>query len=132
MFCFGATEFFLSAGDTNPLQSSQMNLYDSQAYLPLGSQEGGRDLIHDPIVERVARKLNKSPGQVLVRWAIQRGTSAIPKSSNYERIKENIKMFGWEIPEEDFQARCSVPQQVFLIRYVSLLLLGSQVEQVFF
>lgn len=109
-----------------------MNLNDSQAYSPLGSQEGGRDLIHDPIVERVARKLNKSPGQVLVRWAIQRGTSAIPKSSNSERIKENIKVFGWEIPEEDFQALCSVPQQVFLIRYVSLLLLGSQVEQVFF
>ncbi|KAK9986221.1 hypothetical protein SO802_031172 [Lithocarpus litseifolius] len=71
---------------------------------PLGSSEGGRDLIHDQTVETIARKLNKSPGQVLVRWAIQRGTSVIPKSSNPERIKENIKVFGWKIPEQDFQA----------------------------
>ncbi|XP_030928097.1 aldose reductase [Quercus lobata] len=81
------------------------------AYTPLGSSEGGRDLIHDQTVETIARKLNKSPGQVLVRWAIQRGTSAIPKSSNPERIKENIKVFGWKIPEQDFQALCSISDQ---------------------
>ncbi|MCL7043423.1 hypothetical protein MKW94_015991, partial [Papaver nudicaule] len=33
------------------------------AYSPLGSSEGGRDLIHDPTVDRVANKLNKTPGQ---------------------------------------------------------------------
>ncbi|CAL5420398.1 unnamed protein product [Camellia sinensis] len=43
-----------------------------------------------PTVERVAKKLNRTPGQVLVRWAIQRGTSVIPKSSHPDRIKENI------------------------------------------
>ncbi|GMP86027.1 hypothetical protein CsSME_00038977 [Camellia sinensis var. sinensis] len=47
------------------------------AYSPLGSQDG-------------AKKLNRTPGQVLVRWAIQRGTSVIPKSSYPDRIKENI------------------------------------------
>lgn len=83
-----------------------------QAYSPLGSQGGDRDLIHHPTVERVANKLNKSPGQVLVRWAIQRGTSVIPKSTNPERIKENMDVFGWEIPKEDFQALCSIPDQV--------------------
>ncbi|XP_022887425.1 aldose reductase [Olea europaea var. sylvestris] len=102
------------------LEACNKNGIHVTAYSPLGSQEGGRDLIHDPIVERVARKLNKSPGQVLVRWAIQRGTSAIPKSSNYERIKENIKVFGWEIPEEDFQALCSVPQQKRVLNGESL------------
>ncbi|KAL2484903.1 NAD(P)-linked oxidoreductase superfamily protein [Abeliophyllum distichum] len=93
------------------LEACKKNGIHVTAYSPLGSQEGGRDLIHDPVVERVARKLNKSPGQVLVRWAIQRGTSAIPKSSNSERIKENINVFGWEISEEDFQALCSIQQQ---------------------
>lgn len=83
-----------------------------QAYSPLGSQDNGRDLIHDPVVERVAKKLNKSPGQVLVRWAIQRGTSTIPKSNNHGRIKENIHVFEWEIPEQDFQALCTIPDQV--------------------
>ncbi|XP_051130523.1 aldose reductase isoform X2 [Andrographis paniculata] len=81
------------------------------AYSPLGSQEGGRDLIHDPTVEKIARKLNKSPGQVLVRWALQRGTSTIPKSNSPDRILENIHVFNWEIPQQDFEALCNIPDQ---------------------
>lgn len=79
----------------------------------MGSQEG-RDLIHDPVVEKIAGKLNKSPGQVLVKWAIQRGTSVIPKSGNPDRIKENIMVFDWEIPEQDFQALCTISDQASL------------------
>jgi diketogulonate reductase-like aldo/keto reductase len=34
---------------------------------------------------------------VIVRWALQRGTSVIPKSTRDKRIKESIQVFGWEI-----------------------------------
>jgi diketogulonate reductase-like aldo/keto reductase len=61
---------------------------------------------------QVANKLNKTPGQVLIKWALQRGTSVIPKSSKDERIKENIQVFGWEIPEEDFQVLCGIKDEV--------------------
>lgn len=87
-----------------------MYFWTCQAYSPLGSREV--DLVHHPVVESVAGKLNKTPGQVLVRWAIQRGTSTIPKSDHAERIKENIKVFSWEIPELDFQAISDIPDQV--------------------
>ncbi|KAG1338083.1 Aldose reductase [Cocos nucifera] len=93
------------------LEASKKNGIHVTAYSPLGSQDGGRDLIHDPTVTEVANKLNKTPGQVLVRWALQRGTSVIPKSTNAERIKENIQVFGWEIPEEDFRALNSIRDQ---------------------
>uniref|UniRef100_A0A2N9G9I5 NADP-dependent oxidoreductase domain-containing protein n=1 Tax=Fagus sylvatica TaxID=28930 RepID=A0A2N9G9I5_FAGSY len=93
------------------LEACKKNGIHVTAYSPLGSSEGGRDLIHDQTVERIARKLNKSPGQVLVRWVIQGGTSVIPKSSNPDRIKENIKVFGWKIPEQDFTALCSISDQ---------------------
>ncbi|KAG8377085.1 hypothetical protein BUALT_Bualt09G0131700 [Buddleja alternifolia] len=93
------------------LEACKNNGIHVTAYSPLGSQDDGRDLIHDPTVERVAGKLNKSPGQVLVKWAIQRGTSTIPKSNNPDRIKENINVLGWEIPEQDFQVLCSIPHQ---------------------
>lgn len=66
------------------------------------------------MVEKVANKLHKSPGQVLVKWAIQRGTSTIPKSNHADRIKENIGVFEWEIPKQDFEALCSIPDQVTL------------------
>ncbi|XP_052174034.1 aldose reductase [Diospyros lotus] len=77
------------------------------AYSPLGSG----DLIHHPTVERIAKNLNKSPGQVLIRWAIQRETSVIPKSTNPDRIKENASVFSWEIPAEDFRILSSLPDQ---------------------
>ncbi|KAK1398140.1 NAD(P)-linked oxidoreductase superfamily protein [Heracleum sosnowskyi] len=92
------------------LEACKRNGIHVTAYSPLGSQEG-RDLIHDPIMEKIAGKLNKSPGQVLVKWAIQRGTSVIPKSGNPDRIKENIMVFDWEIPEQDFQALCTITDQ---------------------
>ncbi|CAN4106167.1 unnamed protein product [Withania somnifera] len=92
------------------LEACKKNNIHVTAYSPLGSREV--DLVHHPVVERVARKLNKTPGQVLVRWAIQRGTSTIPKSDHSERIKENIKVFSWEIPELDFQAICDIPDQM--------------------
>ncbi|XAR68757.1 Aldehyde reductase [Bertholletia excelsa] len=93
------------------LEFCKKNSIHVTAYSPLGSQEGGRDLIHDPTVERVAKKLNKSTAQVMVKWPLQRGTSVIPKSTHPERIKENIHVFDWEIPEEDFQALSSIPDQ---------------------
>lgn len=93
------------------LEACKKNKIHVTAYSPFGSQENGRDLIHDPTVERIAKKLNKSPGQVLVRWAIQRGTSVIPKSTNPDRIKENMQIFNWEIPEQDFNVLSSISDQ---------------------
>ncbi|PWZ36650.1 Aldose reductase [Zea mays] len=80
------------------------------AYSPLGSSE--KNLAHDPLVEKVANKMDKTPGQVLVRWALHRGTSVIPKSTRDERIKENIQVFGWEIPEDDFRALCGIKDEL--------------------
>ncbi|KAI6698557.1 hypothetical protein NL676_018676 [Syzygium grande] len=51
------------------LEFCKKNSIHVTAYSPLGSSEGGRDLIHDKTVEKIARKLNKSLGQVLVKWA---------------------------------------------------------------
>ncbi|KAH9736779.1 hypothetical protein WN944_004301 [Citrus x changshan-huyou] len=97
------------------LEACKKNSIHVTAYSPLGSQGAGRDLIHDPTVERIAKKLNKSPGQILLKWGIQRGTSVIPKSTHPDRIKENIKAFGWEIPEQDFQTLCSMTDQKRLL-----------------
>ncbi|KAJ3704398.1 hypothetical protein LUZ61_008103 [Rhynchospora tenuis] len=79
------------------------------AFSPLGSTK--RDLMHEPVVTKVANKLNKTPAQVLIRWGIQRGATVIPKSIHKERIIENIQVFNWKIPEEDFQALSSIKDQ---------------------
>lgn len=60
----------------------------------------GRIFSNDLMIN-LAEKYNKTIAQVVLRWHIQRGVIPIPKSSNENRIKENIKVFDFEISTED-------------------------------
>ena len=72
-----------------------------EAWAPLG---GGRyNPFEDEMLKRIATKYNKSVGQVILRWDIQRGVIVIPKSTHVERIKENIDIFDFELNEEEMK-----------------------------
>ena len=47
--------------------------------------------MEDPVVVELAKKHNATPAQILIRWAIDRGTIVIPKSTTPSRIEENFK-----------------------------------------
>ncbi|KAI9593438.1 NADP-dependent oxidoreductase domain-containing protein [Syncephalis fuscata] len=65
------------------------------AYSPLGSQ--GAPLQSEPIIASIAEKHGCTPVQVLINWALARGTSVIPRSANPDRIKSNFV----EVPLDD-------------------------------
>lgn len=67
-----------------------------EAYSPLTH---GRELA-DPLVASIAERAGRSPAQVMLRWAIQRGVGVIPKSSHRERIIENAGVFDFELDPE--------------------------------
>ena len=80
-----------------------MKYYDviPEAWAPLG---GGRyNPFEDEMLKGIAAKYNKSVGQVILRWNIQRGVVVIPKSTHVERIKENIDIFDFELNEEEMK-----------------------------
>lgn len=58
-------------------------------------------LHEDPLVQNIASKHRKSVAQILIRWAIERGTVVIPKSVTPSRIKENISVFDFELSDSD-------------------------------
>ncbi|KAL5002468.1 NADP-dependent oxidoreductase domain-containing protein [Aspergillus recurvatus] len=58
--------------------------------------------VEDPLVIEIAKSLNKTPAQILISWAIQRGTAVLPKSVTRERIESNFQDF--VLPEDAFQA----------------------------
>ncbi|KAI9035724.1 aldo/keto reductase family protein [Aspergillus affinis] len=58
--------------------------------------------VDDPRVIETAKSLGKTPAQVLVSWAVQRGTVVLPKSVTPERIQSNFEDF--ILPEDAFQA----------------------------
>ncbi|MGY4768366.1 aldo/keto reductase [Kribbella sp. CWNU-51] len=72
----------------------------AQAYSPLGT---GRHL-GDPVVDRIASAAGRTPAQVLIRWAMQKGLSVIPKSTHRERIKENFGVFDFELDDDSIAA----------------------------
>ena len=86
------------------------------AFSPLGSPDSESIfprkvpavLLKDPVVQRIAAKTGRNVGQVLVRWALQHGTSVIPKSTNADRIRGNLDVLDWELSQEDYEALSSL------------------------
>jgi len=62
----------------------------------------GKVLENELMIE-LAQKYNKSIVQIVLRWHMQRGIIPIPKSSNKDRIKDNIDVFDFEICSEDMK-----------------------------
>jgi diketogulonate reductase-like aldo/keto reductase len=68
-----------------------------QAFAALGHSSEPR-LLDDPVITTIARRINKTPAQVLLAWAIQRGTALLTTSKSPSRIKENFEVSA--IPED--------------------------------
>lgn len=60
-------------------------------------------ILENEILQDIAIKKNKSSAQVVLRWALQKGVSVIPKSIHQERIKENAMLFDFELSENDMK-----------------------------
>jgi diketogulonate reductase-like aldo/keto reductase len=80
----------------------------SQAWGPIGGsvrrsagQGKGDDPLKDQTLTKLAEKHGKSPVQIILRWHLQNGVSAIPKSFRKERIAENFDIFDFTLSAED-------------------------------
>lgn len=60
-------------------------------------------LVHEDITS-IAKAHNKTPAQVLLRWATQRKVAVIPKSNNPERLLQNLQVNDFELTQADFDA----------------------------
>ncbi|MFP3126018.1 aldo/keto reductase [Ectobacillus funiculus] len=65
--------------------------------------EGRNNMFHNEILVSIGKQYNKSVAQVILRWLIQRGVVAIPKSVRKERMIENFNIFDFELSQEDME-----------------------------
>ncbi|MDB5391262.1 MAG: aldo/keto reductase, diketogulonate reductase, partial [Planctomycetaceae bacterium] len=79
------------------LNYCKMNGIVMQAFAALGHSSEPK-LLEDPVITAVARRVNKTQAQVLLAWAIQRGTALLTTSKTPARIKENFEVSA--IPED--------------------------------
>ena len=68
-----------------------------EAYSTLGT---GRHLTRGSVT-RIARRNDRTPAQVLLRWCIERGVPVIPKSTHRDRIAENARVFDFRLSDQD-------------------------------
>jgi alcohol dehydrogenase (NADP+) len=112
------------------LQQNELIAYCSKkeihltGYSPLGSGDRSKEMkqanepnmLHDKTVTAIASKHNASAGQVLINWSANRGTAVIPKSTNEDRIKENLASDSIHFDQEDLKNLTAMDQHY---RYVT-------------
>jgi len=95
--------------ETNPFNQQiktqkflKENNIQIEAWAPFA--EGRNNLFKNNLLMSIAERYGKSVAQVVLRWLIQRGIVAIPKSEKKERIKENFDIFDFELDSNDMKA----------------------------
>lgn len=73
-----------------------------EAYFPLG--HGDQELLNNPLINSLAKKYSKNPGQIILRFELQDGLIVLPKSTNPARIAGNIDIFDFELSPEEIEA----------------------------
>lgn len=93
------------------------------AYSPLGSRDRSADMKADDepdmfeleIIKEIADAHGKSPAQILLAWAVNRGTAVIPKSTNPDRLRENHQSAKITLSDEEMERIASLDKHY---RYV--------------
>lgn len=69
----------------------------SEAWSPLGQGQ----LLTNSVIEQIAKKHQRSPAQIIIRWHIEQGNVVIPKSVHAQRIADNFAVFDFSLDQED-------------------------------
>jgi len=75
----------------------------AESYFSINMAKPDEGVITLPIVQSIAAKYKRSAAQVVLRWGVQRGTAIVPKTSNLERLRENLALFDFELTAEEMK-----------------------------
>lgn len=78
----------------------------TQAWSPLGQSEA----LKDQTIIDIAARYRKTPAQIVLRWHLELGTIAIPKSVTPERIRSNFDLFDFSLESADLKAIAALDQ----------------------
>ena len=76
----------------------------SASYVELGMAGENDGVLAEPVVGEIAKRVRRTPAQVVLRWALQRGTSVVAKSTKPERLAENLDLFDFELSRDDVRS----------------------------
>jgi 2,5-diketo-D-gluconate reductase A len=88
------------------LVNDQVRAYDedhgiaTEAWSPIAQGK----VLDDEVITRIAKSVDKTPAQVVLRWHIQRGDIVFPKSVTPERVKSNFEIFDFNLSDDEVDA----------------------------
>lgn len=82
-----------------------------QAYSSLGTTSNENKLLQDPTVLLIAKSYQKTPAQILLRWAMQQNIGVIPKSNIPSHIRDNIDIFSFTLSDLDMDKLSNLDTQ---------------------
>lgn len=98
------------------IQVIAFHSFGGQSLLELGNELAHETppLLHHPEIQRLSQKYKKTTAQVLLRWALERGATVIPKSSNPDRLRENFNVCDDEfhLDEHDMASLAALDQNL--------------------
>eukprot|EP00933_Yihiella_yeosuensis_P000128 TRINITY_DN10020_c0_g1_i14.p1 TRINITY_DN10020_c0_g1~~TRINITY_DN10020_c0_g1_i14.p1 ORF type:complete len:188 (+),score=35.36 TRINITY_DN10020_c0_g1_i14:251-814(+) len=80
------------------------------SYVQLDMATEQDSVLEHPAVLGIAKRLGKTPAQVVLRWSTARGCSVVVKSSKIQRLSENINIFDFDLSAEDMKAITKLDQ----------------------
>jgi len=94
-------EFLLRFCRDNNIAVTAFSPLAALSYVELGMAGQSDSVLTEPAVLDIAQRLGKTAAQVVLRWGVQRGTAIIPKTTNPQRLVENLHLFNFELSETD-------------------------------
>jgi 2,5-diketo-D-gluconate reductase A len=80
----------------------------TQSWSPIGGQSN--DVLREPVVVEVAERHGRTPAQVVLRWHMELGLTAVPKSSDPTRLKQNLDVFDFALSADEVAAISALDQ----------------------
>ncbi|GFJ92688.1 hypothetical protein Prum_063300 [Phytohabitans rumicis] len=74
----------------------------TQSWSPIGGQ--GTDVLRERVVVELAERYGRTPAQIVLRWHMELGLVTVPKSSNLERLRQNLDIFDFSLAAQDVAA----------------------------
>lgn len=88
--------FYQRSDDLLYMQSKNVQM---EAWSPFGA--GNKNIFENKVLTSLSHKYNKTVAQIILRWLLQRGIVSLCKSSNIDRMRENLNIFDFCISDED-------------------------------
>jgi len=79
----------------------------TESWSPLGR---GGDLLNRPVITQLAARHAKSPAQIVLRWHMELGLAAAPRSTNAARLAENLDLFDFGLTVQEIDSISSLDQ----------------------